>query len=126
MNIETVVESKNVRQYFVNLFKLMGEYTGNNNVPDIVDHLTGEIIVWEHKDVYCSNYALIQLVEHGDLTPTNKIVKERLYENALSNYSAFVDYTGCTFYVGSYSSEVDYNTITAGLIVKKVKRIIKL
>jgi hypothetical protein len=126
VNVQTVVASSTVRQYYLRLFKLTAKHSGADNIPEIVNEDTGEILIWRYKNSYCSQYAVISLHTLGELTPTKANVKSLLYTEALSGKGTMINCDWGCYSVHSYSSENLDDVMTMGLVVRKILRKIKI
>lgn len=112
----------NLKEYFANVFALMSEHDGVNNKPEVVDELSGEILAWERRDEYCSNYAMIPLLVDGQLTPTNSTVRDKLYKQAQLGKVIVIEYNKQTFTLTPYAGETSHTVVTMGYILRKASK----
>ena len=126
MKIVDVVNCKDAPSYFSALFELMESYDGKTTKPQVVDEETGEVLVWEYRECYSNDYALICLQETNALTPKSAKLKETFLQRALLDYSALISYNNQNFSVCAYSGELRHCVVTMGLMVKRLKKKVNL
>ena len=104
----------------------MKSYDGRHNNPDVVDRVTGEVLVWGQRDEHCHNFALIGLTEPNDLTPLEKGVKKRLVEQMMLNTVTCVRADDEMYVISPYSGEIRNVVVVLGLCVRLIDKRIKL
>ena len=126
MSINAVVKCKDAPTYFSALFELMESYDGSANKPQFVDDESGEVLIWEHRECYSTDYALIALNDTNALTPLDDKLRALFLKNAELGYSALISYNNQNFSVSAYSGELRHCVVTMGLMVRRLKKRIKL
>lgn len=118
--IKVAKDSDTLKSFLRRVLELMQQYDGSRNEVNVANEETGEIMIWKHKDEFCNNYAIIPIMFEGQLTPSNKSVKEKLTKGMHLDKSMQLTFNKCTYVMLPYGSELRNTIVTVGYLVKKI------